>query len=608
MKSVPMAVVVGWFIIFGVSLPCGHAGTLETLDQRKLEGTISLTEDGLLQIAATNGLQQQFPLDAIRVARFQPAQLYHDSLPKGWHAEDIGEVRGSAVEKGHELTLQVSGKVPRDPKSQTAHYAYRVVRGDGGIAGKIEAASNQGKSVAGIMLRENLEPSGGFVLLGVTAGKKLQLTWRESAGGSLKEQELGPAQFPLWLKLARNQDKAKVVIGWRSEDGTHWQRVGQARLNTRIEAWPPEAVHKKPVLYAGTALTGPGEGHSATVRFSAYSVSAKGLLGEYYADDNFKELKFTRPETKLEMNWDNKSPSPEISPERFSARWTGQVEAKYSELYRFYVDGNEDTHIWLDGEEIRRVPRNAKPAEVQGNERRLEAGHKYDIRIDFKKGKKAAPLRLGWSSASQAVEWIPARQLSYIYSSATPDEATVASQVLPKGIWLRNGTFLAGELISSDGSSSVVNFGQNRKLTVFNQKIAYVLFRSCRRAMPVETVGNKTGLLLANGDFLESDFEGLKERRLRLTSVLFGQRSFNLDLPEPLALVLNKSNPDKTDAEVAMLDGTILKAKSLRKNGNSWFVNDSTLGQVEIAESDIAEIRNGGALVASRGQETGQGP
>ncbi|MDB6033262.1 MAG: Na-Ca exchanger/integrin-beta4 [Verrucomicrobiales bacterium] len=604
MNRVQMAVCWGCAVVLRTSVLCSHAGTLETLDHQKFEGAVSLTEDGRLDIAMEDGQRKQFPLDAVSVARLQTARFDSDSLPKGWHAEDIGEVRGSTAEWDNQLSVKVSGKTAKDSKSQAVHYAFRIVRGDGGIVGKLDAADNQGKSVAGVMLRENLEPSGGFVLLGVTADKKIQLTWRETAGATVKAEEFGRAEFPLWLKLARNQDKDKIVIGWRSEDGVHWQRAGQAKLSTRIEPWPPGAVHKKPLLYVGTAVTGPGEALSSTAKFGAYVVSAKGLLGEYYADDNFKELKFTRAETKLEMNWDHKSPAPEISPERFSARWTGQVEPRYSERFRIYVDGNEETQIWLNGEKLRRVSRTAKPAEASGNEVSFEAGRKYDIRIDFKKGEKPSPMRLGWSSASQAFEWIPAHQLSYTYSSKSPNEESIASALVPKGIWLRNGSFLAGDLISSDGSSSLIKFGHVKELAVFNQKIAYVLFRSCRRAMPLEAIGNKTGLLLSNGDFLESELEGLKERKLRLTSVLFGQRSFSLDQPEPLALVLNKTMPDDTTSEIALLNGSILRAKSLRKNGNKWLVNDSALGQMDIPEDEIVEIRNKRSLVASRSEST----
>lgn len=597
MKRVPS--VAGWWCAVLLAATAGFAGTIETLDRRKLEGTVTLTEQGTLELVGSNGQRQQFPLETIRKARLQAALLDPEALPRGWSAEDIGSARGSTVEEGNQLTVKVSGHGAK-PTTQAAHYAYRVVRGDGGITGKLEQLEPKGSSIAGVMLRENLEANGGFVLLGVAADGKLRFDWRETRNEKVTELALARVRLPIWLRLARNHDKG-LVIGWQSRDGETWERVGQAKLKAKKEPWPAGAQHQKPVLYAGVAVTSSGDETVSSAQFGEYIVNAKGLLGEYYADEHFKELYFTRPETKLEMMWSNKAPGPELSPEHFSARWSGQVESRYSELYRIYLDGNEDTRIWLDGREIPRVPRNTKAKDYAGQEIPLVAGRKYDVRIEFRKGEKSSPLRLGWSSSSQPFEWIPAQQLSYCYTATSPDEQKQTNATLmAQGIWLRNGSFLAGQLLSSDGSSSQVKFGEGQTLNVYNQKIAYVLFRSTRRALPLQQAENKSGLFLSNGDFLESEFDGLKDGNLRLTSILFGQRMFSLEKPEPLALVLNKPVPDNAAAEVVLVDGSVLKAKSLRMDGQRWMVQDSALGQLSIQERQIAEIRNPQAMAAAR--------
>ena len=125
------------------------------------------------------------------------------------------------------------------------------------------------------------------------------------------------------------------------------------------------------------------------------------------------------------------------------------LEARFSEAYRFCLDGPEGTRLWINGEELERVAWGSKQAPEQGNQRILSAGEKYDLRVDFKKGEKGGRLRLGWSSPSQKLEIIPAHQLSYLFNARTPNEETVSAPLVAKGIWLRNGTFLAGELVSS---------------------------------------------------------------------------------------------------------------------------------------------------------------
>ena len=160
-----------------------------------------------LAILLADGRRQEIPLEQIRVARFRNSRFDSDALPKGWRAEEIGDVTGSSAEQDGALTLKVSGSKPKDSKSQTAHYAFRLLRGDGGISTRIESANLTGASLAGLMLRENLELPGGFVLLGVTPEKQLRLTWREGGWKEQNKLDLGPVRFPLWIRLARNQDK-----------------------------------------------------------------------------------------------------------------------------------------------------------------------------------------------------------------------------------------------------------------------------------------------------------------------------------------------------------------------------------------------------------------
>jgi hypothetical protein len=567
------------------------AGTIETLDHQKLEGRITLTENGGLSIVSAEGLRQEISLEQVRVARFQNSRFDSDALPKGWRAEEIGDVLGSSFEQDRTLTLKVSGKMPTDSKSQTAHYAFRLLRGDGGISTRIESIHLSGVSLAGLMLRENLDLAGGFALLGVTAEKQLRLTWREGGWKEMNKLDLGPVTLPIWLRLARNQDK-DLVIAWRSKDGLAWERAGQAKLSVKTEPFPSNSTHYKPRLWVGAAITGPGSDAVSTVRFDHYSITGKGLMGEYYASDDFTNPKFARLDTKLDMNWDHTSPAADIAPEHFSARWIGHLEPRFSEPYRFCLDAPEGTRLWLNGEELSRVAWSGKPSAGLGNERMLRAGEKCDLRVEFKKGEKGGRLRLGWSSPSQTLEVIPAHQLSYLFNSQTPEEEKATAPLLTKGIWLRNGSFLAGEIISSDGSSSQVNFAGQKEFNIFNQKITRVIFRSSRRAIPFEVAAGHTGLFLQNGDFLESEFEGLKQKTLRMTSLLFGRRTFNLEHPEVVALVLNSPAAETDGLQLKLLDGSVLKAKSFAAAPGQWIVHDELLGSISIPEKEIVELRN----------------
>src|SRR4051812_43120612 len=68
-RGSPCLQFLGQIVLLGTGIFCGNAGTIETLDHRMLEGNISLTEEGRLELTSVEGKRQEFPLDTIRVAR-----------------------------------------------------------------------------------------------------------------------------------------------------------------------------------------------------------------------------------------------------------------------------------------------------------------------------------------------------------------------------------------------------------------------------------------------------------------------------------------------------------------------------------------------------------
>jgi hypothetical protein len=246
----------------------------------------------------------------------------------------------------------------------------------------------------------------------------------------------------------------------------------------------------------------------------------------------------------------------------------------------------------VNGEEVPSNPWASKVKAEDIPQLALRAGEKCEVRVEFKKGEKGGRLRLGWSSKSQSFEVIPAHQLSYLFNPKTPDEESVTTPVLSKGIWLRNGSFLAGDFVSSDGSSSQVNFAGQTGFNLFNQKIAKVLFRNSRRPIRFELAAGHTGVFLQNGDFLASEFDGLKGKSLQVTSVLFGRRTFNLENPEVLALVLNSPSPEPQGLQLKLLDGSVLNVASVAIAQEQWVVREGLLGRLTIPETEIAELKN----------------
>lgn len=102
---------------------------------------------------------------------------------------------------------------------------------------------------------------------------------------------------------------------------------------------------------------------------------------------------------------------------RFSARWTGQVVPKFSEQYTFTLKADKGARLWVNGKALIDDWRggNAEATGTLG----MQAGKRYDIRVEYFNSGGGASITLGWSSASQPKQAIPAAQL--FPADAPPD-------------------------------------------------------------------------------------------------------------------------------------------------------------------------------------------
>ncbi|MGF2015916.1 Calx-beta domain-containing protein, partial [Nostoc sp. DedVER01b] len=154
--------------------------------------------------------------------------------------------------------------------------------------------------------------------------------------------------------------------------------------------------------------------------------NGNGLKAEYYDNIDFTNLKVTRTDATVNFDWDNGSPDPTIGGDTFSARWTGQVEAKYSETYKFYTTADDGVRLWVNGQQIINKFVDQSRTEYSGSIA-LVAGQKYDIKLEYYENGYTAVSKLSWSSDSQTKEIIPQSQL---YSSALQATITLGSSAI----------------------------------------------------------------------------------------------------------------------------------------------------------------------------------
>jgi parallel beta-helix repeat protein len=144
--------------------------------------------------------------------------------------------------------------------------------------------------------------------------------------------------------------------------------------------------------------------------------TGNGLQGEYFNNIDFTAPILTRTDSSVNFNWGSGAPSSSIEADTFSARWTGQVQPLYSETYNFYTTADDGISLWVDGKQIINNFVDQAPTERSGSVT-LEAGKKYDIRMEYYENGGGAVAQLAWSSPSQTKQIIPQSQL---YSSTPP--------------------------------------------------------------------------------------------------------------------------------------------------------------------------------------------
>jgi GH35 family endo-1,4-beta-xylanase len=136
-----------------------------------------------------------------------------------------------------------------------------------------------------------------------------------------------------------------------------------------------------------------------------------GLLAQFYDNPDLTALATTRTEPVLNDQWSpGTSPAPGVGTAGYSVRWSGQVEAQYTETYTFTVTADQTVRLWVDGQELVNAHGGNTPTGYSGT-LALVAGRRYDIEVEYQNPVGGGQVKLEWSSASQVQQVIPVGQL-----------------------------------------------------------------------------------------------------------------------------------------------------------------------------------------------------
>ena len=149
--------------------------------------------------------------------------------------------------------------------------------------------------------------------------------------------------------------------------------------------------------------------HTGNVWSFKTAKAGGGLRADYYGGMDLRTFTLTRTDPQINFNWgDPGGPDPALGDDDFSARWTGEVEAGYTETYTFYPRTNDGVRLWVDGKQLvdswESVP--IYPIEHSGTID-LIVGNTYSIVMEYFENVGRAVAELRWESPSTPKQLIP---------------------------------------------------------------------------------------------------------------------------------------------------------------------------------------------------------
>ena len=211
-------------------------------------------------------------------------------------------------------------------------------------------------------------------------GQLLINQWREQAttefSGSIAL--IAGVKYDVQVEYYDATGDALCNLSW-SSPSTAKQIIPQSQLS---HVWPP------------APLQGSGDGLTAT----------------YYDNKDFSGHSASRIDPQLNLNWRNQPPLSGFGEDFWSVRWTGQVQAQYSQNYTFYARVNDGVRLWVNGQLLINQWKDQSTTEYSATIA-MNSGQKCDIKVEYFDGTGDANIDLSWSTPISPKQMIPQSQL-----------------------------------------------------------------------------------------------------------------------------------------------------------------------------------------------------
>ncbi|WP_205303893.1 alpha-L-fucosidase [Nonomuraea montanisoli] len=137
-----------------------------------------------------------------------------------------------------------------------------------------------------------------------------------------------------------------------------------------------------------------------------------GLKAEFWNNNSFSGTPAViRTDATVNYLWRyGGSPDSSIGTDNFSSRWTGKIQPRLSETYKFATISDDTIKLWVNGHLI---INNTTPHIPSTNEGSIDlaAGQVYDIKLEHTENGGEAAVKLMWSSPNTPLQMVPQQQL-----------------------------------------------------------------------------------------------------------------------------------------------------------------------------------------------------
>ncbi len=247
-----------------------------------------------------------------------------------------------------------------------------------------------------------------------------------------------PVASEITLNWTDNSTNEAAFNIQRSTDDKNWTQIGAVGAN--VTTYNDTTVQSLTTYYyqvqasnviGVSAFTNVA---SATTPGAQSIGTGDGLLGQYYPGNNVNFATSTPTATRVDptinFNWSTTGPIAALGNVNYSVRWTGQLQAQYSQAYTFSTTSDDGIQVFLNGQTIISDYTDHASTTDTSLPINLMAGQNYTIEVDYFQAGGLAVASLSWSSPSTTKQIIPQTQL---FSGTAPVAPVLATPVAASG-------------------------------------------------------------------------------------------------------------------------------------------------------------------------------